>query len=282
MHGLWRVVLAATLATAAFAQVKEVSSPVFRGIMGLGKTALVLFEVPGQSGNWQGGVGQTVPGTTWKILAASLSQGQITLDVGGGKRIVMAQGDTYDGGAKSVKAPEVARPENKPAGEYRPPTPEEDARNRYNAAQRLAAASKAAGADSRAKAEAAFNAQPPPASADGLIETVDVSTDNPPLNSLAKPGFTTAVMVTSKACGPCQRIHPQLEELPTKKAHSRVVFADIGVTPQGRINFGAPFFQSHKLDHVPYVFLMDEAGTVHTEGDAAWGALRQWVPHIAE
>lgn len=267
------VVLALGAGTIADAQV---TSPVFRGVLGMGKDAIVLFEIPGQSGNWQGHSGDTVPGTKWKIAGVSLSQGQVWINVGQPRPIAMAQGETYVSGAKAEKAPDVARPENHAAGEYLPPTPDQERRNRDLARRRTEMARQEhLAAEAKARAN-----PPPPTSTEGLVETVDVSHNAPPLASFAKAGYLTAVMVTSPACPPCRAAHPKVETLPTKKAGLRVVFADIGVTKAGAINFQSPFFQGLSLPHVPYVFLLDASGAIGAQGDQAWGTLQRFIPDL--
>ena len=250
-----------------------VSTPVFRGVLGMGGRATALFEVPGQSGNFEATVGSVIPGTKWKVVAVYLPTGQVSVDVGRKQPVLMAQGDTYLSGEKSVKAPEVARPENHPLSEYRPPSPEELARQaRALAAQRAAA--------TQALASAPPASAPLPATNEGLVETVDVSKEVPSIASFAKPGYTTAVMVTSAACPTCRVVHPQLELLPTRKPSTRVVFADIGTTAKGRINFNAPFFSAQHLREIPYIYLLDEAGTVHAEGNESFRVLQQYLPDL--
>ncbi|MEK7862525.1 MAG: hypothetical protein AAB295_04590 [Chloroflexota bacterium] len=186
-----RAVAGLVLVCAAAAHAQGVSSPVLRGVLGMGKRAISLWEVPGGAGNVQLEVGGAVPGTPWKVAGVNLSKGQVWVYIDKKTPVLFQQGDTYLSGTKAVKAPDVQRPENRSIGEYRPPTPEEAAR------QRALAQAQHQQALARQKQAAATAAARPPASATGLIETVDVSSSAPPISSFARAGFLTAVMVTS-------------------------------------------------------------------------------------
>lgn len=116
---------------------------------------------------------------------------------------------------------------------------------------------------------------PPPAANVPLVETVDVSTTTPAIQSFGRKGFLTAIMLTSAACPACKKARPWMESLPRRKANSRTVFADVGVTERGGINFQAPIVAALKLDHLPYFYLLDEAGAVGAQGEAAEEILKK-------
>lgn len=124
--------LSAVLAYSALAQ--GVATPVLRGVMGKGKQAITLWELPGASGNVPIGIGGFVPGTPWRVAGVTLPMGKVWVYVDKNTPVLFWQGDTYLTGTKATKAPPVWRPENRPIGEYRPPTPEEEALNRQRAA----------------------------------------------------------------------------------------------------------------------------------------------------
>ena len=113
------------------------------------------------------------------------------------------------------------------------------------------------------------------APASALVETVDVSKTTPAIESFGKKGFLTAVMMTSPACPACKKAKPWMETLPQRKANSRVVFADVGVNERGGINFQAPIVAALKIDHLPFFYLLDEAGAVGAQGEAAEEILKK-------
>ena len=83
-------------------------TPVFRGAMALSGRALALFEVQGNAGTWQGEVGRTLPGTTWRIEGIDLAAGRVTIRVGDRAPVTLTPGDTF-AQDRVVKAPEPAR-----------------------------------------------------------------------------------------------------------------------------------------------------------------------------
>lgn len=85
-----------------------VRTPVFRGAMALSGRAIALFEVQGNAGTWQGEVGRTLPGSTWKIEAIDLSSGRVSIKVGARSPVTLGPGDTWQND-RVVKAPEPAR-----------------------------------------------------------------------------------------------------------------------------------------------------------------------------
>ena len=64
-------------------------------------------------------------------------------------------------------------------------------------------------------------------------------------------------------------MHPVLDALPTRKAQTRVVYADLGLDARGRINWGSPFMQGKGIKGIPYIYLLDQSGNVGAEGEAA-------------
>lgn len=85
-----------------------VRTPVFRGAMALSGRAIALFEVQGNAGTWQGEVGRTLPGSTWKIESIDLGQGRVTVRVGAKAPVSLGQGETLQND-RAVRAPEPAR-----------------------------------------------------------------------------------------------------------------------------------------------------------------------------
>lgn len=124
--------LSTMLACSALAQ--GVTTPVLRGVMGKGKQAITLWELPGESGNAPVGIGAVVPGTPWRVAGVKPPNGEVWVYVDRKTPVLFWQGATYLSGTRATTAPEVARPENRPVGEYNPPTPEQEAYNRQRAA----------------------------------------------------------------------------------------------------------------------------------------------------
>lgn len=260
-HRLAFVLLIAVTMVGALAE--SLKAPVFRGAMGMGQRASALFELPDAAGSWQGEPGTTVPGTTWRIDRVTLNPSQVTVTVSGRKAVVLTPGN-YVLGDRAVTATAIERPPNRPAGELAPVPPPDPA----TLARRQQAA---AALRERHPVAVAASAQPerPPATSAGLVETVDVSKDIPAVASFARKGFSTAVMVTSPVCPVCRKARPAIDSLPTLKARSRVVFADVGVDAKGGINTTAPFLVAHKINYLPYFFLLDEAGEIGAQGEEA-------------
>lgn len=267
-------VLAALLVTSPLAAdaPQAVSSPVFRGVMGMGQRALVLFELPGQSGNWQGEAGAKVPGTSWTIQSATLNPGQVVIAVPGRGAIRMTQGQTYLGGATAVLAASVERPANKPAAEFVPSTPEQvAAENRRRQAARLAAA---IAERQRAAAAAKETHEEPDEPAPGLVLTLDVAKYDPPVHQLGQAGFDTVFMVTSKGSDACEKTAPSVSAL-ARKPQKRVVFLDIGTTSDGKVDSRAPILRNRRIQNLPYFFVVDQAGKLFTH-DEAVAMMRSW------
>jgi hypothetical protein len=189
--------IAATVALAlllpAVALAQGVSAPVFRGVMGMGKRQVALFELPGVSGNWQGETGQSIPGTNWKIMRVVLSPGATYLWVPGQKfQVVLKQGETFTAAGKVERAPDVERPANATAGEYLPPTPTQQALQRHIYEVQRQNAAYAAQRGQQPKP------QPPPVAANpNLVRTVDCSAQAPAIESFGQAPYDTIVMVTS-------------------------------------------------------------------------------------
>jgi hypothetical protein len=256
------VVLVIALGVVAVGFAGGVSSPVFRGVMGMGNRAVVLFEVPGQSGNWNGEVGAVIPGTKWRIKSATLNPGQVVVDVPGKGAIALKQGETYLGGAKAEKAPDVDRPQNKAAAEFVPPTPAQ--RAAADRARLNAALSRAASATRRpAAAPGEETVQGP-----SMVTTIDCSQVDLPIEQLGMQGYDTAFMVTSAACGACRKTAPSVRAL-AKKPQKRVVFLDIGTTPDGKINFKAPMLARRGISAIPHFFVVEQSGHFLAGNDAA-------------
>lgn len=81
-----------------------VEPPVFRGLMGSGAQAVVLFEVSGVTGTWSGEIGATVPGTGWKVTSAATRPARVVIDVPSKGELTLLRGQTYRGGEGPVDA----------------------------------------------------------------------------------------------------------------------------------------------------------------------------------
>jgi hypothetical protein len=95
------------LVTAGMAA-EGVRTPVFRGVMGLGKREIALFEVQGNAGTWQGEAGRTLPGSQWTIDRIDMRAGTVVIRLPGKPPVTLKQGETYFGD-RAVQAPEPVR-----------------------------------------------------------------------------------------------------------------------------------------------------------------------------
>ena len=121
---------------------------------------------------------------------------------------------------------------------------------------------------------------PSPAAPPHLVETVDVSHQNPPLATFAAAGFETVVMVASQGCPVCRAAHPMVETLPGKRPKTRVVFADIGVNRKGGPFFLSPFFTANSIPGTPFFYVIDEKGAPVMQGKAAWQMVKNVIPGL--
>ena len=63
-----------------------------------------------------------------------------------------------------------------------------------------------------------------------------------------------------------------MEAIPRSSSGTRVVFADVGRTPAGGINWQAPLIPKYGIDHLPYFFVVDGSGKITATDDAARAA----------
>jgi hypothetical protein len=109
------------------------------------------------------------------------------------------------------------------------------------------------------------------------VTTVDFSISGELLSSLAVPGYTTVVMVTSPACHSCLAAKPRVEAIPANNRSARVVLADIGRNPQGGINGSAPVISRYRIQATPAYFVFDASGRTIAQGDAAARMIAPWM-----
>jgi hypothetical protein len=109
---------------------------------------------------------------------------------------------------------------------------------------------------------------------------VDASKDNVVLETLAKKGDTTLVMVSSPGCPDCMAEKPGVMSLAGHVKNLTVVIVDIGLTSAKRINWSAPVMRANGLHSLPFYFIFDADGKVKTTGEAAADQVQDWVGSI--
>jgi hypothetical protein len=56
-----------------------------------------------------------------------------------------------------------------------------------------------------------------------------------------------------------------------------VVYADVGLTADGKINWKAPIIDRYQIPGLPYYVVLDEAGAVAAQGDDAYRMAEPWM-----
>lgn len=238
------------------------SAPAFRGTLPWGRQQAALFQLPGPDGgtSWTGTAGQVVPGTRWTLRTVTMWPTSVIIEVAGGKRISLALGQTYLGGAQAVKAPP-------------PPAPKKIfnlARQNAQAQTSLSRAMAQHRLGFVAPAAAGGEAQQPAVAMPPNVRQVDASgADRTDLRNYGESGSETVVMFTSIRCGPCQATKPKLFDWARAHPASRAVLAEIGETPQHGINWAAPVIQTVGISSVPYLVILDASGNVSARGGDA-------------
>lgn len=241
------------------------NQPAFQGVLPSGREFAALFKIPGAAGastSWTGMAGQRVPGSNWTLRAVSMRPTSAIIEVAGGARITLAAGETYVGGPRGVPAPQPVAPQQRLA--------QRQYGARLQAARRRQHHPAGSEPDDFDQPAAGPAAAPVAAGRPPNVSSVDASAPHmATLRNYGVSGCETVVMVTSIRCGPCQQTKPKAEQWAREHPQSRVVFAEIGQTPTGGINWAAPIVQANGIRGVPYLVILDTSGNVSVQGNDA-------------
>lgn len=230
------------------------TTPVFNGIIFVRNQPHALFKVTEGKSPWKGLPDQKIPGSTWILREIKVRPPTVVVEVDEGKRVSLAHGETYADG-KVIQAPPeiVSTPEPKPKliPVNMPVFPRE-----HHAAPAAPVVTPRPVAAPPYK----LNASGPQAAT---------------FQSLAVPGAASVVMVTSKACPACRSAAPMMENWAASHGEYRVVFADVGTTRQGGINWEAPVIRTNNIHALPYFVFLDARGNVTARGQQAMSLIDQ-------
>jgi hypothetical protein len=72
------------------------------------------------------------------------------------------------------------------------------------------------------------------------------------------------------------KLAPQLEAHVGPLEDVRVVYADIGVTGRGRVNWAAPVLRARGIRAIPHLLVLDLLGHLEAEGAGALQIVQRW------
>jgi hypothetical protein len=240
-----------SLSAPAFAE--DTTTPIFRGVLQVGKEMKAVFKVPGGKGPWKGGPGEKIPGSEWTLREVKMRPLSAVVEIDA-KPISLAYGETFVNGKNVVAPPE-------PVTKVEKELP------------RIIPVNMGGALGPRHKAAPATPEQAPPVQKPPGQPPYHLTASGPKaasLGSLGIPGSPSVVMVTSPACGYCVKMKPKMESWATRNGDYRVVFADVGTTKEGGINWDAPVIRSNKIEGLPHFVILDARGRVTSRGDAAY------------